>query len=137
MSFESDWQKVEQHIGSIMSQAIRATLFQISTGIIKGTPVDTGRAKNNWFVSVGSPEYRTTESVDSTRQGSMSGEKIAEVNESVSVAVGDIFYITNNLPYIYRLEFEGWSDQAPAGWVRKNVQQFNKLLVSNIIAAAQ
>ena len=137
MSFESDWQKVEQRIGSNMSHAIRATLFQVSSGIIKGTPVDTGRAKNNWFLSVGSPDYRTTESVDSTKKGSISGSKIAEISEPISVAVGDIFYITNNLPYIYRLEFKGWSDQASAGWVRKNVQQFNKLLESNIRAAAQ
>jgi hypothetical protein len=57
-------------------------------------------------------------------------------DQTVRVAVGDLYYLTNNLPYIERLEY-GWSKQAPGGMVRKNMQNFNRLFVKNLKAASK
>ena len=38
-----------------------------------------------------------------------------------------MFYITNNLPYIMRLEF-GYSKQAPAGMARITVDRFQTIV---------
>ena len=132
MSWESDWKKIESKIDRTLDQGIRATILELSTAIIKGTPADTGRARGNWQASIGRGATGEV-SVDSVRSGE--AKAIAEVNQKASVAVGDLYYLTNNLPYIERLEY-GWSKQAPGGMVRKNMQNFNRLLVKNIKAAS-
>jgi hypothetical protein len=131
VSWESDWKKIEQKIDRTLNQGIRATLFEVSTAIIKDTPADTGRARGNWQASVGRGATGEV-SVGNARSGE--AKAIADVDQTVRVAVGDLYYLTNNLPYIERLEY-GWSKQAPGGMVRKNLQNFNRLLVKNIKAA--
>ena len=133
VSWESDWKKIEQKIDRTLNQGIRATLFEVSTAIIKDTPADTGRARGNWQASIGRGATGEV-SVDSVRSGE--AKAIADVDQTVRVAVGDLYYLTNNLPYIERLEY-GWSKQAPGGMVRKNLQNFNRLLVKNIKAASK
>ena len=42
---------------------------------------------------------------------------------------GSYTLLTNNMPYAYRIEFEGYSKtKAPEGMVRKNVARFRQLL---------
>lgn len=134
MSWDSDWKKISDKIDRVLSEGTRATLFEVSTAIIKETPADTGRARGNWQASVGSGATGTIEGVSSARQGEAAA--ISNVDQTVSVAIGGLYYLTNNLPYIERLEY-GWSKQAPAGMVRKNMQQFNRLFVKNLKAASQ
>lgn len=129
MSFESDWQKVSQKLDRVLSEGIRATLFEVGTAIIKETPVDTGRARGNWQASVNSAASgelsRTSE-----------GAAIVQLSQEASAAIGNTFFFTNNVPYIRRLEY-GYSDQAPQGMVRRNLQNFNRLLAKNLKAAAK
>jgi len=134
MSWESDWKKIESKIDQTLNKGIRATLFEVSAAIIKETPADTGAARRNWQASVGRGATGDTAASGSVR--SSEAKAIAEVDQTVSVAVGDLYYLTNNLPYIERLEY-GWSEQAPGGMVRKNMQNFNRLLVKNIKAASK
>jgi len=99
----------------------------IFISVIEGTPVGMpetwkrpappgytpGRAKGNWFPSVGAPDYSTTESTESSvnRIDSISGR-----------VAGNTVYLTNSLPYIYELE-KGWSYlQQPNGWVERTVR---------------
>ncbi len=133
MSWESDWKKISDKVDRVMNEATRATLFEVSTAIIKETPADTGRARGNWQASVGRGATGEV-SVGSVRSGE--ARAISNVDQTVSAAVGDIYYLTNNLPYIERLEY-GWSQQAPSGMVRKNMQQFNRLFAKNLRAASR
>jgi hypothetical protein len=133
LSWESDWKKIESKIDRTLNQGIRATLLEVSVAIIKDTPADLGTARGNWQASIGRGATGVV-SVDSVRSGE--AKAIAEVNQTVSVAVGDLYYLTNNLPYIERLEY-GWSKQAPGGMVRKNMQNFNRLFVKNLKAASK
>jgi len=131
MSWESDWKKISGKIDAGLNQGIRATLLGVSTAIIKETPADTGRARGNWQASVGRGASGEV-SVSGVRSGE--ARAISDVDQTVSVAVGDLYYLTNNLPYIERLEY-GYSQQAPNGMVRKNLQNFNRTLAKNIAAA--
>jgi hypothetical protein len=85
--------------------------------VINATPFDTGRAKNNWLTSVGSTIDSEVEGTSFDRSGMAA---IADA-QNVIASVGDNdtqdIFITNNLPYIQRLN-EGYSAQAPAGFVR-------------------
>lgn len=88
------------------------------TDVVTNTPVDTGRARANWQPSIGSPASGTIEATD--KDGSATINKGANV---IKHAAGNVFYLTNNLPYIYRLEFDGWSKQKRKGWVRTAVKR--------------
>lgn len=110
------------------------------TDIVAGTPADKGRARNNFFLTVGQPSSAVRQSGNSLGASSMAS--IATMPKSVLNK--KIFY-TNNLPYLVTLEYGGFpnpvergsyikksksyeklssggfSKQAPSGWVRKTL----------------
>ena len=67
--------------------------------IIMRTPVKTGKARGNWQCTIGSPAIGAWAPLSPTA-----------------------FYLTNNLPYIGRLE-HGSSKQAPAGMVAVTIAE--------------
>lgn len=90
------------------------------TTIVTATPVDTGRARSNWVVSIGTP-FLGTKGPPFDKSGASAiatGRSVASSRPPESPAS---IYICNNLPYIQRLN-EGWSAQAPAGYVQEAVQ---------------
>jgi len=71
-----------------------------------------GRFRANWNTSVTAPDETTTDAVDPSGESA-----IANVLAKMGGA-GAVTFLTNGLPYGERLEYEGWSKQAPAGMVR-------------------
>lgn len=101
-------------IGS--SALVKETAIAIDQAVVVATPVDTGRARGNWVVGIGSPVRSTTEDTDPSGQ-----ETINRNNQAISGALGGReIYISNNLPYISALN-NGTSAQAPAGFVEQAV----------------
>jgi len=100
------------------SRTVRQVTLAVSQAVIVSTPVDTGRARANWVASLGAPFTTTTEDTDP------SGSRQVAINNTVISGrqTGQEVYISNNLPYIGRLN-EGHSAQAPAGFVEKAVQR--------------
>lgn len=108
--------------------------------IVGETPADKGRARNNWFLSVGAPSNKVTSSASVGGGGSLS--QVAKMPKDV---IHNKIFFTNNLPYIGVLEYggfpspvkkgsyikrsksfeilsiNGFSKQRPDGWVRKNI----------------
>lgn len=99
--------------------AIKAAIVGLCGDIISDTPVDTGRLKNNWFPSVDATSTETTEQTADTARARL------ETAVSQEYKLDKVFYFTNNLPYAYRIEFEGWSKKAPQGMVRRNIVRWN------------
>lgn len=99
--------------------AIKAAIVGLCGDIISDTPVDTGRLKNNWFPSVDVASTETTEQTADTARARL------ETAVSQEYKLDKVFYFTNNLPYAYRIEFEGWSKKAPQGMVRRNIVRWN------------
>lgn len=108
---------VEQNVDRL----VRKVALAVDTAVVMGTPVDTGRARANWQVSVGdapdgvlfpepekppSPEAGAQRSLDEAQQ------KVAEYKGR------GIIHVTNNLHYIEKLN-AGSSAQAPAGYVEQ------------------
>ena len=100
-----------------MNTALRANIIGAFGAIIRGTPVDTGRARGNWQCSLGSPVTNEIDRLDPNGSGAVS-EVIA------TVKIGEVNYLSNNVPYIRRLEYEGHSKQAPNGMVRIALARF-------------
>lgn len=104
---------------------MRQVSMKLFSAIILGSPVDTGRFRNNWFASGATPSRETT-----TYTGKQGTAAIARVSKVITEARGygwTELTLTNNLPYAQRLEY-GWSKQAPVGMVRVNIARFNTLL---------
>jgi hypothetical protein len=107
---------------------------EITNGIVLKTPVDTGRARANWFPSLDAPSGNVTTKIDPSGSGA-----IASARPLAEQASGRVFYLTNNLPYIRHLEYGlygappgsangpktigGFSKQAPAGMVRVTINE--------------
>ena len=118
-NFTLDMSKfANKSIGEI-EQVVRKTAIDLTTSIIKSTPVDTGRARANWFVSFEDAIENTTEDTSSAKAISNATNKL------LNGKIGKYIYIQNNLDYAIKLEY-GASKQAPAGIVRVNVERFAK-----------
>ncbi|MFD2248937.1 hypothetical protein FHS82_001053 [Pseudochelatococcus lubricantis] len=98
---------------------VRKVSLDMFTRIILKSPVDTGRFRGNWQVSIGSVANGTIAVDDKDGSATISAAQAA----TMGVKAGDTIYLTNNLPYAERLE-DGWSKQAPAGMVATTVREF-------------
>lgn len=88
----------------------RAVALEALKGVVRMTPVDTGRARANWQVSQDAPAAGEVEATDKRGSATItSGGAVALAAPAYSET-----FIANNLPYIEELE-GGSSTQAPAG----------------------
>jgi hypothetical protein len=95
----------------------RKIALDLDTRIVLSTPVDTGRARGNWFPSINTPSNAVNPTA-SDRSGS--GAINAAAGLIGRAEIGTVIWFTNNLPYILPLE-NGWSGQAPTGMVDINL----------------
>ena len=122
MSFASDMEAYAKKAGASLDETSRAIVLELFGSVIKDTPVDTGRAKGNWQTTIGAPASGTVDRLGES-------EALADVaQQTASFGAGKVIYLSNNLPYIYRLEYDGWSQQAPGGMLRKNVARIQSIV---------
>ena len=129
MSFSSDVHRIAEKMGDTVENVASATFIELFSAVIRDTPVDSGRLRGNWQTTKNSPA--TGELARTGGSGA-----IAEVHSKVDKL--GTYYLTNNLPYATVAEFGGWgsgpkttggySIQAPAGMVRKNVLRLTQIL---------
>lgn len=105
----------------LIGKAVQSAVVQaVYNGIVTKTPVLTGRARHNWFPTLGTP---SSSAVEETAGVSVTGEpQTAEERGRINTVTrklkglplgqGTVF-ITNNQPYIQGLE-DGKSPKSPA-----------------------
>jgi hypothetical protein len=120
MSFADDL-SISVEIASEVEQAARAATLNILKFVVLATPVDTGRARGNWQTSVSKPINSQSDIVDKS-----GGSTISRGSNTVLQSRDyDVFYITNNLPYIEELN-RGTSSQAPAKFVETAIKRVTR-----------
>ena len=87
---------------------LRAMVVEADMRLRDRTPVDTGHARGNWNVAEGGPD-------DTVSARTQTGP--SQARDVGDVRMGNVYYLTNAVPYIERLE-HGWSRQAPEGMAR-------------------
>jgi hypothetical protein len=121
MSFASDVARYAEKVGKSVPDTMRGIALDLMSSIIKDTPVKQGTAQGNWQTSIGSPKNGVI-----ARTGEDGA--ISELNSVLPNFGNDnTIYLTNNLPYINRLEY-GYSLQAPEGMVRKNAARIESIV---------
>lgn len=107
-----------RHLPEQTQKAIRKFAFELFRSVVYDTPVDTGRARGNWHLTINQipgevftePPYK---------------DRVPEAPDRLTpFRLGDIIYLTNNLPYIIRLE-HGHSQQAPEGMLERNMERLS------------
>ncbi|MTI92147.1 MAG: hypothetical protein FH750_12345 [Pseudomonas stutzeri] len=122
MSFSDDVRQFAVKTAEAHDKIARTAALELFSSVIRSTPVDTGRARGNWQTSVGQP---TPNEID--RDDKSGAQALTEVQAKTPEGAGQEVFLTNNLPYIYSLEF-GSSKQAPAGMVRINFARVQKMV---------
>lgn len=122
MSFASQVRRFAVATDKAADEVVRGVTLSLFTAVIKDTPVDTGRARGEWQTTVQAPASGQNGRFDQGGSG-----PIAEVVSKTPAGAGGETFMTNNLPYIERLE-NGYSKQAPAGMVRKNIARIARLV---------
>lgn len=105
-----------------IEDAVQMIAMDTLRGVVLKSPVDTGRFRGNWIVSLNSPSMEQTPATDAS--GSATMNKNMAAIEGYDVETTSRIYIQNNLPYGNRLE-NGWSKQAPKGMVSLTLNEMN------------
>jgi len=121
MSFTLDLSKFSKLTEKKMETVVKKVFIELSTSIIRDTPVLSGRARMNWMPSINSFSETTTKQED--KSGRISISKATK--KANQYKLGDLISLSNNLPYIMRLEY-GWSKKSPNGMVRLNISRFQQ-----------
>ena len=118
-NFTLDMSKYGEKTIKQIDQFVRKTAIDLTTSIIKTSPVDSGRFRANWFVSF-------EDAIENSTTDTNYNKALANAtNTLLDGKIGKYIYIQNNLDYAAKLEY-GASKQAPAGIVRVNVERFAK-----------
>ena len=141
MTFKLDLSKAIENIKKDRDKIIRGTLAQLSTNIIKSTPVGNpalwapsslpaphgyvgGSLRGAWNASFGHPDLSLSGNIEKGGGGKTANDAASIAN---TFDAGETFYLTNPLPYATRVEF-GHSTQRPNGMLRVNLKQAQSIM---------
>lgn len=97
-----------------LTDAVQYIGFEAINKIDKRTPVDTGRLRGNWNMSVGAPDTTVRETTD--KSGGATVARNSAVVESYPEQGFPPMFLQNNLPYAEVREHKP-SSQHPGGMV--------------------
>lgn len=105
----------------------RKVALAADQAVVMETPVDTGRARSNWIAALGAAPDTVIDAYAPGEGGNTGAENTqAAINQGEAVISGyqsgQEIHITNNLPYIQRLN-DGWSAQASAQFVEQALME--------------
>ena len=108
---------------------------ELNNRVILKTPVDQGRLRANWQLSIKRPAVGQVQGTD--KSGSLTAAK--NITSLAQYQLGDLIFLVNNLPYARIVEFglfgkppgsangpktiKGYSSQTPQGMARISVRE--------------
>lgn len=113
-----------KNLGRNVAQATKDAAKEMLAEVVLATPVDTGKARSNWKVGVGSPDYGVRSPYAPGRH--LGIDESANAAAAISVGEATIqaapdnlpLFISNDVEYIEKLN-NGWSKQAPANFIER------------------
>ena len=125
MTFRRDVQGWTKKALDRLDKTRRASALELFRLIILSTPVDNGMLINNWRTQTNTPNTGSRQALST-----VGADSLREAQKNLGKLEDTVFF-TNNLPYAYRIEFDGWSRyKAPQGMVRKNVARWDQIVAA-------
>jgi hypothetical protein len=120
MGFADEVRAFAQKSPAAAAMVHKKIALELFSRVIMRTPVDTGRLRGNWQAAVNVFAPGTLGDLDPSGGGAIAAAT-ATVTGAAPFAT---LTLTNNLPYAARIEYDNWSQKAPAGMVRVSVAEF-------------
>lgn len=130
-SFSADLKAFAEATKRTVNETYKTTCLELTVRFVMRSPVDTGQFRGNWQLGDGRPDTRTDSEFDKQALGAApSTTSYARWQDQLEGAIAgySIVYITNSLPYARRLEYDGWSKQAPAGMVGITLVEYGNII---------
>lgn len=108
-----------------LSHVQQNSCAELSNRVLARTPVDSGSLRASWTPNKGEP---VAINVDTTTGGTR--HDITSVIHSLKL--GDTYSLANGQPYARRIEYEGYSPQAPAGMLRVSVAEWSQIVAEEV-----
>lgn len=126
--------EIQQIFEKGLAGLMRMATIEFYRQVTISTPVDTGRARAGWFITLGKPSDEVIPEAPQSNGGKKTRKnkkkkkggkkkkgtyyKTPPIDQRMpaTISARDTVYVTNNTPYIQRLN-EGYSEQAPARFV--------------------
>ena len=136
MSFADEVLDFSNHAIEVTDDITRVSAIALFSDVVISTPVGNpslwsskapagytgGSLRGSWFATISRP---SSQLADASRENSA-------ISSMENIVLGAksarLFYMTNNQPYSKRVEYDGWSSQAPDGMVRKNTARWDSIV---------
>lgn len=112
--FNAALDKASTKIHGDMNKFYRQVCLEVLKRIVYRTPVDSGRARGNWQVEIGRAASGVLD-VEGTEEAMADFAMSAGITKLSQIPPFSLVHITNNLEYIYYLEYDRRSPQHPEG----------------------
>ncbi len=127
IGFSLDVNNWVKKTGDSVEQANADVMLALFRGVIMDTPVLEGRLRGNWVATKTKPSTASGKAPD--KSGRATVARASNFVERLDLTDDFSVYLTNNLPYAHRIEYDGWShEKAPAGMVRINMDKIQDKL---------
>lgn len=131
LSFSQQVAAFAKKTNSTIDDSIKAIRVQIVGGVLFRTPVLDSGLVQSWIATTGEPSPnvvdvpKTEGGISSSAAAAARAEAISKATAIAQTDIDGVFWLTNNKPYVRRIEYEGYSKiKAPEGMVRITLQEF-------------
>ena len=122
VKFNAALDKASTKIHGDFQKFYRQVCLECLKRIVLRTPVDSGRARGNWQTEIG--RAATTALLVEGSKGEMTDFSIGNaITKLADIPAFSIVHLTNNLSYIYYLEYDRRSPQHPEGMVEVTLSE--------------
>ena len=139
MSFDKEWGRESSNAMKAVREAYDVISIELFSGVITSSAVGNpslwkypnsapkgytgGTFRGSWILSFDSPSNEMFSSRISPEA------KISIMSSQIkSDKSSRARYLTNNLPYSEKLEYEAWSSQSPLGVIQPNLSRVNAMI---------
>lgn len=129
-TFSADLRGFKNRAIEDLDRVRRASIIEFFSLVIDATPVDQGFLRGAWQLQLNSPATGRVE----RRDPSGAAAKAQLLSDLGTMK--DVVWFTNTMPYASRIEYDGWSAQAPVGMVRSNLPRWPAIVAAKARAFA-
>ena len=114
-AFRADLGKFAEKVDIEIAQAVQYVAIDLFIKIVEKTPVDKGRLRASWTITVGpsNATWVAPESAEGMGRAQSRTMAMKTVSALPQPKIGDVYHITNNMPYARVVEFGEFKGEGP------------------------